>query len=110
MYYCLHYCSCHLLYFALVSVLTLCFLPEEESLAKVAKVEIPSVPIGAAVPRPYGMVYQPQQVPGAVRPMYVHYILCFAVTCRILGCCLCFLHNLIHSYFFRFLVLKFDQI
>ncbi|CAF2229579.1 protein SUPPRESSOR OF FRI 4-like isoform X1 [Brassica napus] len=43
---------------------------EEESLAKVAKVEIPSVPLGAAVPRPYGTVYQPQQVPGAVRPLY----------------------------------------
>ncbi|KAJ4881252.1 Protein SUPPRESSOR OF FRI 4 [Raphanus sativus] len=43
---------------------------EEESAAKVAKVEIPSAPLGAAVPRPYGMVYQPQQVPGAVRPMY----------------------------------------
>ncbi|RID46072.1 hypothetical protein BRARA_I02759 [Brassica rapa] len=45
---------------------------EEESPAKVAKIEIPSVPLGAAVPRPYGMVYQPQQVPGAVpaRPMY----------------------------------------
>ncbi|KFK44891.1 hypothetical protein AALP_AA1G316200 [Arabis alpina] len=45
---------------------------EEESPAKVAKVEIPSVPLGGAVPRPYGMVYQPQQVPGgaAPRPMY----------------------------------------
>ena len=65
---------------SLVSVLTLCFLPEEESLAKVAKVEIPSVPLGAAVPRPYGTVYQPQQVPGAVRPLYVHYILCSIAT------------------------------
>ncbi|KAF2545679.1 hypothetical protein F2Q70_00021388 [Brassica cretica] len=46
---------------------------EEESPAKVAKIEIPSVPLGAAVPRPYGMVYQPQQVPGAVpaRPITV---------------------------------------
>ncbi|ESQ33735.1 hypothetical protein EUTSA_v10008022mg [Eutrema salsugineum] len=43
---------------------------EEESPAKVAKIEIPSAPLGGAVPRPYGMVYQPQQVPGAVRPMY----------------------------------------
>ncbi|CAN8313773.1 unnamed protein product [Cochlearia groenlandica] len=48
---------------------------EEESQAKVAKIEIPSVPLGGAVPRPYGMMYQPQQpqqVPGAVRPMYYH--------------------------------------
>ncbi|VVA93161.1 unnamed protein product [Arabis nemorensis] len=43
---------------------------EEESPAKVAKVEIPSAPLGVAVPRPYGMVYPPQQGPGAVRPMY----------------------------------------
>ncbi|KAJ0237865.1 Protein SUPPRESSOR OF FRI 4 [Hirschfeldia incana] len=46
---------------------------EEESPAKVAKVEIPSAPLGVAVPRPYGMVYQPQQVPGTVParpPMY----------------------------------------
>ncbi|CAH8382094.1 unnamed protein product [Eruca vesicaria subsp. sativa] len=45
---------------------------EEEGPAKVAKIEIPSVPLGAAVPRPYGMVYQPHQVPGPVppRPMY----------------------------------------
>lgn len=51
--------------------LALCFSAEEESPAKVAKVEIPSAPLGVAVPRPYGMVYQPQQVPGAVpaRPM-----------------------------------------
>lgn len=47
------------------------FYAEEESPAKVAKVEIPSAPLGVAVPRPYGMVYPPQQVPGAVRPMYV---------------------------------------
>ncbi|CAA7061324.1 unnamed protein product [Microthlaspi erraticum] len=43
---------------------------EEESPAKVAKIEIPSAPIGGAVPRPYGMVYPPQQMPGAMRPMY----------------------------------------
>lgn len=47
------------------------FSAEEESPAKVAKIEIPSAPIGGAVPRPYGMVYPPQQMPGAVRPVYV---------------------------------------
>ncbi|CAF1928965.1 hypothetical protein Bca4012_072196 [Brassica carinata] len=46
---------------------------EEESPAKVAKIEIPSVPLGAAVPRPYGMVYQPQQVPGAAPALPMYY-------------------------------------
>jgi len=53
------------------------FSAEDEPPAKVAKVEIPSAPLGGVVPRPYGMVYPPQQVPGAVpaRPLYVLIIL-----------------------------------
>lgn len=59
------------------------FSAEEEPPVKVAKVEIPSAPVGGLVPRPYGMVYPPQQVPGAVRPMYVllAYPLPVTVTC-----------------------------
>ncbi|XP_010519020.1 PREDICTED: protein SUPPRESSOR OF FRI 4 isoform X2 [Tarenaya hassleriana] len=43
---------------------------EEEAPAKVPKVDIPSTPLAGAVPRPYGVVYPPRPVPGAVRPIY----------------------------------------
>ncbi|XP_010540616.1 PREDICTED: protein SUPPRESSOR OF FRI 4-like isoform X2 [Tarenaya hassleriana] len=43
---------------------------EEETPAKLPKFNIPSAPLAGAVPRPYGVVYPPQPVPRAVRPIY----------------------------------------
>lgn len=43
---------------------------EEESASKVAKVDIPSTPIGPMVPGPLGIAYPPQPALGVMQPIY----------------------------------------
>lgn len=45
------------------------FLIEEDAPSKVARVDIPSTPIGGGVPGSLGIAYPPQPALGTMRPM-----------------------------------------